>query len=95
MQEIHQRLEAIASKVSELNQLIDQQKTTIVDLRSQLEASSSYAEELMQRNEELENNHLNLQKSSELKMAEENTSLRLKLDGFIQDIDECITRLKA
>lgn len=52
--------------------------------------------EVNKKNEELENKNLNLQLTRNLgKGAEDNESLRIKLDEMISDIDHCITFLEG
>ena len=97
MQEINSQFEAIAQKVRSLTELIQKLQVTKDNLQTEKEQALEENIALHKKIEDLENKNINLQllqKASDDEKAGTEV-LRQKLDAFITEIDDCITRIKG
>ncbi len=81
---IGENLEKIASQRDQFQETIAKQNEEITELRSQI---TSLQEQLSQLPKEANNQLISTQNTSS------NEEVKLKIDGLIEEIDECLTLL--
>ena len=97
MQDINSQFEVITQKVRSLTGIIQELQVKHDNLQKENTKSLGENMELNKKIEELENKNLNLQllqKASDEEKAGTEV-LKKRLDAFITEIDECITRIKG
>ena len=97
MQDINSQFEVITQKVRSLTGIIQELQVKHDNLQKENTKSLEENMELNKKIEELENKNLNLQllqKASDEEKAGTEV-LKKRLDAFITEIDECITRIKG
>ena len=97
MQDINSQFEVITQKVRSLTGIIQELQVKHDNLQKENNQALEENKELNKKIEELENKNLNLQllqKASDEEKAGTEV-LKKRLDAFITEIDECITRIKG
>ena len=97
MQDINSQFEVITQKVRSLTGIIQELQVKHDNLQKENNKTLEENMELNKKIEELENKNLNLQllqKASDEEKAGTEV-LKKRLDAFITEIDECITRIKG
>ena len=97
MQDINSQFEVITQKVRSLTGIIQELQVKHDNLQKENNKSLEENMVLNKKIEELENKNLNLQllqKASDEEKAGTEV-LKKRLDAFITEIDECITRIKG
>ena len=97
MQDINSQFEVITQKVRSLTGIIQELQVMHDNLQKENNKTLEENMELNKKIEELENKNLNLQllqKASDEEKAGTEV-LKKRLDAFITEIDECITRIKG
>ncbi len=97
MQDINSQFEIITQKVRSLTGIIQELQVKHDNLQKENSKALEENRELNKKIEELENKNINLQllqKASDEEKAGTEV-LKKRLDAFITEIDECITRIKG
>lgn len=94
--ELISRVEAVLQKVAKLVQALKQSRQENRKLQDENQRLQQRVEMLNKKIEELENKNLNLQITRSVESSSaDNTAFKQRLDEFIQEIDECIARIKG
>lgn len=94
--ELISRVEAVLNKVTKLIQALKQTRLENRKLQEENQRLQQRVEMLNKKVEELENKNLNLQITRSVDSSSaDNTDFKQRLDEFIQEIDECIARIKG